>query len=476
MKFFPAGKRSDIMTRQGGLIILIFLAMLAGCKAEGSPGSSASPAGQGGPTATPGNPGAASGQGRGRGAVISVQIANAQYGSLQADHQTAGTIQAVTPSNVSAQTSGVVARLIHRVGDWVDADETIIKLDDTTLTLTARNAQAVLDNAKLNLASASDTTTQAGPRLELQVQSAQRALDSAEKSYASAKAIYELGGISGSDLDNAAGQVSTAQANLATAKTNLDQNGKSGSQNLAQLQIAVDQANIQLQQAQLNLQFTNVKAPFAGQIAAINVSPGQFISTSVAAFTLVSAARQIAFNATPTEAARLVQGSALYFLYNGQAWPARISQAPSAPINGVVPMTARLNGNLDLPYGTVGTVSFSLSLAKGVIIPVTALQANEKQYFVFVVQGGKAQQQTITIIDQSGDNVAVAGLPANSQVILNAPPGLLPGSSVQALGSQTPAPSSSAATGQAGQGNGSPKRQRPAASATPGAANPAVQP
>ncbi len=149
----------------GNAILLIVLAagLTMACNGAGAPGTgtvaaspgvasaSGAPAGQAGQAgqartggqAGNGGPGGAPGQGQGRGrnSVISVQVTVAQYDSLQADHQTAGTVQAVTTSNVSAQTSGVVAKLLHRVGEWVAEGETIVKLDDTALSLTARNAQ-----------------------------------------------------------------------------------------------------------------------------------------------------------------------------------------------------------------------------------------------------------------------------------------------------------------------------------------------
>ncbi len=97
-----------------------------------------------------------------------------------------------------------------------------------------------------------------------------------------------------------------------------------------------------------------------------------------------------------------------------------------------------------LSFGTVGTVSYTLSLAQGVLVPVSALQNNENKDFVFAVQGGKAVQQPITVAAETGTTAAVAGIETGTQVIVNPPPGLLAGSSVRVVEAQPAAPAGAA--------------------------------
>ncbi|HEY9594985.1 MAG TPA: HlyD family efflux transporter periplasmic adaptor subunit, partial [Spirochaetia bacterium] len=259
------------------------------------------------------------------------------------------------------------------------------------------------------------------------------ALASAQKNYDSQKALYNIGGISASQLDTANSQLQQAQANLEAAKTALDQNAKSSTQTLAQLKLAIDQSQVQLQIAQLNLQNASIRAPFAGQIAAIQVNPGTYVSLNTPGFVLVSAEREIDFNVPPSDAPTLPVGSPVTFSYMGKDYAVKVSQAPSAPINGVVPMVAALPKSLSLPYGGVGTVSYSLSLARGAIVPIGALQVNEDQNYVYEILDGKAAVKQVTILAESGTSAAVAGLSAGDLVIVNAPAGLLAGSAVQAV-------------------------------------------
>jgi multidrug efflux pump subunit AcrA (membrane-fusion protein) len=402
-----------------------------GSQPSSQPGSRQSGAGRPGPG---GAPGSASG------AAIPVMADMVPEGPLTVVSDTAGTVNPVTHSNVAAQLAGTVAKINHLAGDWVKAGETVIQLDDSQLRISAKIARSALDNAKIILSTSEDTTSQANPMLALQVQSDEAALAAAQKNFDSAKALFAVGGATSSQVDSAQSQLQLAQANLATARTNLDQNQKADVQTLAQLRIAVDQADNQLKQAELNLQYAQVKAPFAGQISVVNVNPGEYVGVATSTFVLVSADKEVDFNVPPTDAMHLVVGTRLSFDYGGKSFQIAVRQLPSAPVNGMVPMVASVPLSFPISYGAVGTVGYSLTLARGILIPIASLQTTEDRNYVFVIKEGKAIMQTITIIAESGITAAVSGLEPGSQVTVSPPPGLLNGSVVQvvqAIGSNT---------------------------------------
>ena len=398
--------------------------VLADCghaQSASSSGSRPGGAGQGGP-------------GGARGATaIPVMTETVPEGPLTVVSDTAGTVNPVIHSNVASQIAGTVAKINHLAGDWVKAGETVIQLDDSQLRLSAKIASSVLDNAKITLSTAEDTTSQANPMLALQVQSDEAALAAAQKNFDSAKALLAVGGATSSQVDSAQSQLQLAQANLATAKTNLDQNQKADVQTLAQLRIGVDQADNQLKQAELNLQYAQVKAPFAGQISVVNVNPGEYVGVATSTFVLVSANKEVDFNVPPTDAVHLLVGTKLNFNYDGKVFQIQVRQLPAAPVNGMVPMVASVPASFPITYGAVGTVGYSLTLAKGILIPIASLQTTEDRNYVFVIKEGKALMQTITIIAESGITAAVSGLDPGSQVTVSPPPGLLNGSAVQVV-------------------------------------------
>ena len=399
---------------------LVPLLLLAGC--GGSATTPATAAGQAAKTA-----------GGRTFAALRVQTVTVHVGELSASNDTAGSVMPVTQSSVASQVAGVAQRIARKAGDWVQEGATVVQLEDSLLKLAVQNAQAALENTKINYAIGQDNSSQANPKLSLQVQSAQSALASAQKNYDSQKALNDIGGNSSSQLDNSRSQHEQAQANLEAAKSALDQNQKADTQSIAQLKLAVDQARNQLQIAQLNLQNSVIKAPFAGQIAAVNVNPGTYVGLNTGVFVLVSADRQINFNVPPPDAPNLKVGGIVQFSYLGATYPVRISQEPSAPINGVVPMVAAVPRNISPPYGAVGTVSYTLTVAKGALVPIAALEVNEDQNFLYTVANGKAATQNITILGEAGTTAAVAGIGEGTEVIVNAPPGLLAGTTVQAI-------------------------------------------
>jgi multidrug efflux pump subunit AcrA (membrane-fusion protein) len=333
-------------------------------------------------------------------------------------------------SQVAAQVSGVVKSVYRQVGDWVKEGETVIQLDDSQLRLTLASAQASLENTKINLAVGQDTSSQANPKLELQLQSAQAAYEAARKYAESQKALFDMGGISASQLDTANSQLSTAQANLEGAKASLSQNNNADAQSIAQLKLAVRQSQNTMDQAQLNLRNTSIRAPFAGQIAAINLQPGMYASLNTQAFTLVSVDRRISFNVSPSDAPFLKAGAKVTFFISGRNYSATIRQEPSMPISGVVPLTATVDKAI-FPYGSVGDVKYRVPLAKGIIIPISALAALENRTYVFAVEGDRVATKDVTVISETGTLAAVLGLNEGDLVVLSPPPGLLPGSKVE---------------------------------------------
>jgi HlyD family secretion protein len=387
-------------------------------------------------------------------ATISVQAVAIQNAPLVTDNNTAGTVVAVTQSQVAAQIAGVVARTPHKAGDWVKQGEVVVQMDDSALRLAVKTAQVSLENAKINLTMGKQTVDESGPRLADQLKSAQNALTSAQKSYESVKKLFDLGGATSAQLDNAQSALETAQANVEAAKLALDQNSQAGTQTTAELQLAVDQAANQLAITQLNLRNASITAPFAGQIAAVNVTPGSPVSLNTAVYILVSNEKQINFTMPPADAAGFKVGDPLSFIFGGKSYAVKIAQAPSAPIGGVVPMVAALPSSVPAPYGTVGTVTYKLTLAAGSLVPIAALQTRADVNFVYLVQNGKAVEQAVTIIAEAGTTAVLAGVNAGAQVIISPPPGLLAGSSVQVVslqGQAAAAPGSPGATGSAQQ-------------------------
>ena len=449
-----------IRTRTSGpgiaVLAALTIAVITGCAVRGSPpgasanGAATSPgvSASGGAGGTQGRSGAGGSQGAPAGfGSIAVLAAIARVGPLTAGNSTAATVAPIMTSTVASQVAGVVATVSHLAGDWVRKGDPVVLLDTSQLKLAVDNAQASLASAKIAYAVAQDSTSQDDPKLTLQVQSAQSAVDSAQKNYDSQKALLDLGGTPASSVDQALSQLQQAQANLKAAQTALEQNKKSDVWTLQQSRLAIDQAQVQLETVELNLQNASISAPFGGQIAAVTVNPGMYVSQNTPVFTIVTEGKEITFSIPPADAPNLPVGTSVGFSYQGSTWAVKVSQAPVAPLNGVVPMVAAVPSSFPVPYGAVGTVTYSLTVAHGAVVPIAALQTAEDQTYVFTIQNGKAAVSNVTIVGQSGTMAAVSGIPDGSQLIVSPPPGLLAGSAVQVNAAAAAAPSSAPSAG-----------------------------
>ncbi len=385
-------------------------------------------AGQGGNAQ--GGSGRQGGRSGGRNAIIPVQAVTVKASTLVASRNSAGTVVPVMVSQVAAQASGTASKILVKVGDTVQAGQAVVQLDTTQLALTAQNAQLALENAQINLKSQDTNTVQATQKLEQQVSAAQSALDAANRTYVSDQKVFAVGGISKTDLENAKTALETAQGNLSNAQDSLSQNQRAGGEGLAQLKLSISQAQIQLSQAKLNLANATLKAPFAGQITAINAVPGQAVTPGAAAFSLASATREVKFSVPPADAIAFVPGRIYHFDAGIGHFQVKVDQLPAAPVTQNVPLIARVIDASAPASGVVGIVNYSVNLAKGTIVPISSLQSDGTRTFVFTIQAGQVKSVTATVLAQAGSDAAVSGVPAGAQVILNPPPGLLEGAKV----------------------------------------------
>ncbi|NNM54614.1 MAG: biotin/lipoyl-binding protein [Spirochaetales bacterium] len=368
--------------------------------------------------------------GRGPTAVLSTK---AVFRELTTDREVAGSVEPVVQSPVAPQISGVVAKVYHLAGDYVRKGEPVYKIDDSQLLLTLKTAETALANAKLNYDITKSNNDQNGPKLRLQVQSAQASVDVAEKGYEASKQLYAIGGASSTDVATAQAQFQSAQANLEAAKIALSQYKDADQQTLAQLKLAIQTAEVQVEQAKLSLSYTVVYAPYSGQLTVVNVNPGQYVTPASQSFTMVGPQKQIVFNVVPSDAISLTVGRPAMFTVAGVAYPLTVSSFPGAPVNGLLPMTAMPKEPIKVPFGVVGTVRYEVVVAKGAVVPVSALQSDGSVSYVFTVSDNKSVKTPITVLGEAGTLAAVSGIADQTVVIDSPPPGLLPGAPIRLM-------------------------------------------
>lgn len=365
--------------------------------------------------------------------ALTVRTVPASAGTLNVQRTVSATIRADRDSNVAAQASGTVERLLAQEGDRVQAGQVVVGLDDTGARQALENARLQVQQAQISLDQARTNTGQATGSLQAAVQAAQASLDKARQDAASAENLYRLGGISQADLNAARSALAQAQSGLAQAQNNLSQNGRGGQSSLALLQTQLETAQAGVRQAQENLTRTAVRAPFAGVVASLAVEVGEFAAQGSPVFRLVDEnSLKATFNVTPADAAALKPGTRLNLTYGGTNYVATVQDASGiAGTDRLVPVTARVQGGGNLPVGGTAQVRYRATLGSGVLVPTGAIQVDGGENAVYVAEGGKARRVAVSVVAESQGRVAVRGLPAGASVIFPVPPSLQDGASVR---------------------------------------------
>ena len=243
-------------------------------------------------------------------AATNVTVAAAEKKTVENTVTYTGEIKASESTSVSAKASGQATAVYKELGDYVNAGDILLKIDETDYRTQYNQAQASYNQAQATLKSAraaygqaeaaynsavasyksttNGSAQQSKTQLEAALSSAKIAFNDAEANYNRQKALYDSGAISKSVYDAAVTAYENAKLSLNTAQKNYDLtvgvvleeskvNAQSGvdsakaAMNSAQAQIesaqaAVSAAQVGIDSAKNNLNNTVVRAPISGYI------------------------------------------------------------------------------------------------------------------------------------------------------------------------------------------------------------------
>lgn len=267
-------------------------------------------------------------------AVAAMQTYAVQRGTVFVTIPAVGSIEAQETAGLSFLTSGQVEQILVQEGDYVEAGTPLVQLNNRAQVIAFEQANLnyetavrqyedllVVDEdeiaiAEANLNSARGSYTSVANAVspediaaaELQYQQRITALEGAQKArYEASPELSEEAlalldariGAASFDAETARlrleelrssnnGELGAAGARIAQAERELERAKAGASEyDLAQAQIAIDQASAQLDQAQLNYDRTILTTPFAGFVTGLNIEVGQRVSAGVPLVQLV---------------------------------------------------------------------------------------------------------------------------------------------------------------------------------------------
>jgi HlyD family secretion protein len=203
----------------------------------------------------------------------------------------AGTIQPVTPINISPKESGRLAALLVDQGDRVEAGQVLARMDASNLLGERLRARGLLEAAVARL-----RRLEAGNRPEEieeaadNLREAQARLIAAESSHASNLQLYGSGAISRVDFDASRSSVLAGRAHVQAlaSRLRLLQAG-ARSEDIAAARGEVTQARGALATIETRIEDTVIRAPFAGVVTQKYADVGAFVTPTTSASATTSA-------------------------------------------------------------------------------------------------------------------------------------------------------------------------------------------
>jgi HlyD family secretion protein len=361
-----------------------------------------------------------------RNSVVEVSEATAVAASAGAAPaailQATGYVTAEREATVSSQIAGQVSQVYFEEGEHVHRGQVLARLDDSA-------QRASLDQARAQLAATQAQLNQ------YQVQLAQDRRD-----FARDAALIGQHLVSEEDYETARTQAATQAAQ---AKTQ-------------QRQVELAQAG--LKAAQVQEDYTVVEAPFTGVVIDKAAQLGEMISPIFGGGTFEAAGIATVVDMSSLEVDVDVNEAYIHRVTPGQAATAVLDAYPDwnipAHVIAIVPTADKSKATVKVRVafekleprilpdmgvrvsflqessGLSGADAASSLPAGTVWVPASAVVQRDGRAVVFVVQGGKAREQSVTPGESQGDLRAVQGIASGSAVVQSPPARLSDGSRI----------------------------------------------
>ncbi len=399
-----------------------------------------------------------------------MQTVSASYGTIDRQTEFVGRVEAAESVKVYATSQAKVLETYAVPGQHVEKGQLLFQLDtenlETMVETSRLQYEAAVSGANTTIIQSKNAYDSAGDMyttikesrdaIEDAWEGAQRSLNQAN---AALQAAQEAG-VTGEELaklqtaqvaaqmayeqarnayiqnyDKLDEQVKSARKSLITARdTYKNTKGDEDEGITGTIQTQVDLAKISYDNAVKALNEAKVYAPVSGVISMKNVAASDMANPAYV-IDQDSAAPMISFNLSEDGANALTVGSPVTVSYNGQDYPAQITELSNAanPQTGLYAAKAQT----EEPLGTSrsgGVVKVKASTAKAenaLLLPLELLEYDENQPYVYLFRDGVAvRADVVTGISSAEEVVILSGITAGDQIITTWHPDLRDGAAV----------------------------------------------
>lgn len=406
--------------------------------------------------------------------AIPVEVALVERSTLEHTVEVTGSLTSARLTEVLPRRSGTVVRVLVRDGDRVTAGQPLVILDGTEWATRVRQAQAAVAAAEARVAlleagarpqerqQVQDGVRRAESGLaaaRIQLEHARVTAQTADDQLRRMEMLLRDGAVSQAQVDQARWEADRARAQVRAAEAQV--RAAEAELNSARQQVSlveagprpeeVRAARAQLEQARAVLAETRqalaemtVRAPFAGRLARVTASPGDFAGSGEFRGTTIA----VVYDDTALEAQVTVGEREAALLRVGQTatlHPEITGRRPvAAVVKTVTPLAdpdsrsitvrLRLTGPTTpaLVPGTFVRGSVVVERRPGVLtVPRAALRSDGRTSILVVKDGVVEVRDAVTGLTQGNRVQVIAGVHAGEQVIVLGPERLAAGSRVK---------------------------------------------
>lgn len=337
------------------------------------------------------------GQPGGENSPIAVQTAIAQTGTLEGALTYTGTTRPAQQVALRAQVSGEITNLSVDVGDTVQQGAVLAQLDGDLQTTSLNQAQAELSARRAETAQAEVSIREA----EASVVQAQATFDQAKLDAQRLRSLADQGALSQQQAEAAELATTNAQQALRSAQAQLAAQRQAVTSSANQ----IDAQQAVVSQSQKQLSYADLRSPLTGVVLSRAVDIGDFVQSGATILELGDLSTlEVTVQVSELDIAQIRVGQLARVQLDAFPGEGALSGqveriAPMADATSrLIPVQVTISNNASSTGGQIGSgllarVQFSTEQQGRVVVPTSALDAEENT--VFVVEGDGKEAKAI---------------------------------------------------------------------------------
>ncbi|KGR90259.1 hypothetical protein CD30_12370 [Ureibacillus massiliensis 4400831 = CIP 108448 = CCUG 49529] len=355
---------------------------------------------------------------------IPVETAAVTFGALTDDQLLTGQIEAENEVSILPSTAGEITAIYVKKGDVVKVGQVIAQLDNTNELNAVKQAEISVKQAQLSLEDAQKSQSDALENIELQLEQAQSAYDTAKADLDRNQKLFDAGLISEKELEGYKLQEKNARIQL--DQVNLSKVQAENTIGIQTVETSLEQAQLSLESAKQRLDDKVVKATISGEVTSVDAEVGEMASGQSPLATVVSM-NTVSLNVN------LLQGHLNSFAVGDEievqviglegTFEGTVSYISSISSgSGLFTMEVQIdNSDKVIKPGMVASIVMEEVLEQDkLMVPTEAIIQKEGKSVVFIVQDNKAVQKEVEVIRFNTELTAVTGeLKENDLVVIS---------------------------------------------------------